>query len=92
MKKSRIQEPKLFEITNELSKDKSDHSLKYVFREIRDYFAGNVTGITRDEQIAQNLMRIIFCKLYTELKGDSKNALLVAKSDEIKLHIDNLFN
>jgi type I restriction enzyme M protein len=91
MKKSRIQEPKLFEITNELSKDKSDHSLKYVFLEIRDYFAGNVTGITRDEQIAQNLMRIIFCKLYTELKGDSKNALLVAKSDEIKLHIDNLF-
>ena len=50
--------------------------LKDSFREIRDYFAGNVTGITRDEEIAKNLMRIIFCKLYVEKntkKSISKN-------------------
>ena len=25
------------------------NNLKIIFREVRDYFAGNVTGITRDE-------------------------------------------
>ena len=42
------------------------NNLKVVFREIRDYFAGNVTGITRDESIAQNMMRLLFCKIYDE--------------------------
>ena len=36
------------------------NNLKLIFREIRDYFAGNVTGITRDEKIAQNIMRLLF--------------------------------
>lgn len=42
------------------------NNLKAIFREIRDYFAGNVTGITRDEKIAQNIMRLLFCKIYDE--------------------------
>ncbi len=42
------------------------NNLKVVFRELRDYFAGNVTGITRDEKIAQNIMRLLFCKIYDE--------------------------
>lgn len=42
------------------------NNLKDVFREIRDYFAGNVTGITRDESIVQNMMRLLFCKIYDE--------------------------
>ena len=42
------------------------NNLKIIFREIRDYFAGNVTGITRDEKIAQNMMRLLFCKIYDE--------------------------
>lgn len=42
------------------------NNLKTVFHEIRNYFAGNVTGITRDETIAQNIMRLLFCKLYDE--------------------------
>ncbi|MDR1497293.1 MAG: N-6 DNA methylase [Puniceicoccales bacterium] len=41
-------------------------NLKGVFREVRDYFAGNVTGITRDEKIAQNIMRLLFCKIFDE--------------------------
>ena len=40
------------------------NNLKEIFRDIRDYFAGNVTGITRDEKIAQNIMRLLFCKIY----------------------------
>ncbi len=42
------------------------NNLKIIFREIRDYFAGNVTGITRDEKIAQNIMRLLFCKIFDE--------------------------
>jgi len=42
------------------------NNLKLIFREIRDYFAGNITGITRDEKIAQNIMRLLFCKIYDE--------------------------
>ena len=42
------------------------NNLKLIFREIRDYFAGNVTGITRDEKIAQNIMLLLFCKIYDE--------------------------
>jgi type I restriction enzyme M protein len=51
------------------------NNLKIVFREIRDYFAGNVTGITRDEKIAQNIMRILFCKIYDE-KNTAENELI----------------
>ena len=46
------------------------NNLKLIFREIRDYFAGNVTGITRDEKIAQNIMRLLFCKIYDEKNSD----------------------
>jgi type I restriction enzyme M protein len=42
------------------------NNLKIIFRDVRDYFAGNVTGITRDEKIAQNIMRLLFCKIYDE--------------------------
>jgi len=42
------------------------NNLKVILRELRDYFAGNVTGITRDEKIAQNIMRLLFCKIYDE--------------------------
>ncbi|MCP4111214.1 MAG: N-6 DNA methylase, partial [Desulfobacteraceae bacterium] len=42
------------------------NNLKVVFREIRDYFAGNVTGITRDEKVARNIINLLLCKIYDE--------------------------
>lgn len=51
------------------------NNLKIVFREIRDYFAGNVTGISRDETIAQNIMRLLFCKIFDE-KNKQENELV----------------
>ena len=48
------------------------NNLKTVFREVRDYFAGNVTGITRDEKIAQNIMRLLFCKIFDEKTKNSE--------------------
>ena len=59
----------------------SENNLKSLFRDIRDYFAGNVTGISRDETIAQNIMRILFCKIFIELEMPSEY-----------LHLDTLEN
>ena len=73
------------------------HNLKTIFNEIRDYFAGNVTGITRDEIIAQNIMRLLFCKIYDE-KYKTENDLVeffILNTDSpisLKIRVDNLFN
>ena len=70
------------------------NNLKLIFREIRDYFAGNVTGITRDEKIAQNIMRLLFCKIYDE--KNSRNIIEFSNRpdenyDLFQRRIDDLF-
>lgn len=71
------------------------NNLKFIFREIRDYFAGNVTGITRDEKIAQNIIRLLFCKIYDERISEGA-AEFANRPDEnvnhLKVRINNLFN
>jgi len=42
-------------------------NLKAVFNDIRNHLAGNVTGITRDEAIAQEIINLLFCKIYDEI-------------------------
>ncbi|WP_081081030.1 restriction endonuclease subunit M [Burkholderia territorii] len=42
-------------------------NLKAVFRDIRNHLAGNTTGITRDQDLAQEIMAILFCKIFDEL-------------------------
>jgi len=58
------------------------YNLKIVFREIRDYFAGNVTGISRDEKIAQNIMRILFCKIFDEKNKKNDELVEIANRPE----------
>ena len=41
--------------------------LKVVFRDLRNHLAGNVTGITRDEALAQQIINLLFCKIYDEI-------------------------
>ncbi len=41
-------------------------NLKSVFRTIRNYLAANAVGITRDEVFAQQLINLLFCKIYDE--------------------------
>lgn len=41
-------------------------NLKPSFRAIRNYLAANAVGITRDEVFAQQLINLIFCKIYDE--------------------------
>jgi type I restriction enzyme M protein len=42
-------------------------NLKAVFNDIRNHLAGNITGITRDESIAQEIINLLFCKIYDEV-------------------------
>jgi type I restriction enzyme M protein len=42
-------------------------NLKAVFRDIRNYLAGNATGITRDQELAQEIMSVLLCKIHDEL-------------------------
>lgn len=81
-------------------------NLKLVFREIRDYFAGNVTGITRDETIAENFIKILFCKIYDEKSRNNtvefsnkpnENPKLLEERiiklfNKVKLNFPNIFN
>lgn len=74
----------------------SINNLKSIFREIRDYFAGNVTGITRDEKIAQNIMRLLFCKIYDELQTSENDLVEFGNRPneditEFNSRINNLF-
>jgi type I restriction enzyme M protein len=41
-------------------------NLKAVFKTMRNYLAANAVGITRDEIFAQQLINLIFCKIYDE--------------------------
>ncbi|MDQ7979137.1 type I restriction enzyme HsdR N-terminal domain-containing protein [Paraburkholderia sp. SARCC-3016] len=45
---------------------RSATNLKSIFKVIRNYLAANAVGITRDEVFAQQLINLIFCKIYDE--------------------------
>jgi type I restriction enzyme M protein len=45
---------------------KPTHNLKATFKAIRNYLAANTVGATRDEVLAQQLINLIFCKIYDE--------------------------
>ena len=42
-------------------------NLKSIFRTIRNYLAANAVGITRDEKFAQQIINLVFCKIYDEM-------------------------
>ena len=42
-------------------------NLKSAFRDVRNHLAGNTTGITRDQQLAQEMIALLFCKIFDEL-------------------------
>ncbi len=71
-------------------------NLKSVFKTIRNYLAANAVGITRDEVFAQQLINLIFCKIYDErftIKDDivTFRAGTGEKDKDVKKRIVNLF-
>ena len=43
---------------------RSSHNLKLIFNTIRNHLAGNAVGTTRDEELARQLINLIFCKIF----------------------------
>jgi len=71
-------------------------NLKAVFNDIRNHLAGNVTGITRDEAIAQEIINLLFCKIYDEMNTPAEEQVTFRagvheSSDDVKNRIINLF-
>jgi type I restriction enzyme M protein len=48
-------------------------NLKATFKDIRNHLAGNTTGITRDQSLAQEIMALLFCKIFDELDTGPKD-------------------
>ena len=72
------------------------HNLKNVFRSIRNYLAANAVGITRDEVFAQQMINLIFCKIYDERFTKSEDTVHFragAKEDinSVRERIEHLF-
>lgn len=73
------------------------HNLKVIFKAIRNHLAGNTVGATRDEILAQQLINIIFCKIYDErfTRPDeivSFRAGINESSEEVANRIKKIFN
>ncbi|MCK4357241.1 MAG: N-6 DNA methylase [Candidatus Cloacimonetes bacterium] len=75
---------------------KVPHNLKHTFKAIRNHLAANTIGATRDEVLAQQLINLIFCKIYDEKFTEPEDMVtfragLQEKPKEIKERILNLF-
>ena len=73
------------------------HNLKAIFKSIRNHLAANTVGATRDEVLAQQLINIIFCKIYDE-KYTAPNDIVKfragidEKPKDVEKRILDLFN
>lgn len=72
------------------------HNLKSTFKAIRNYLAANTVGATRDEVLAQQLINVIFCKIYDE-RFTSPDSIVNfrsgvnEKSDDVKERLLKIF-
>ncbi|MEM5777421.1 MAG: N-6 DNA methylase [Candidatus Aenigmatarchaeota archaeon] len=89
---------RLEDIGNFKRKDlKPTHNLKAIFKAIRNYLAANAVGVTRDEVLAQQLINIIFCKIYDEKFTNPEEEVnfragIDEDVDEVKKRVIGLFN
>lgn len=72
------------------------HNLKSIFSEIRGWIVAN-GNITRDSEIASQIMLLILCKIYDERFTEDVSPLMFRASlkdsdDDIRFRIDTLFN
>ena len=72
-------------------------ALKIKFEDIRNYLAGNAIGITNDLDFAQQIINLLFCKIYDEIhtKPDDKvefRAGAEERASDVKNRIVSIFN
>jgi type I restriction enzyme M protein len=86
------------DIGNKKRRDlKPTHNLRSTFKAIRNHLAANTVGATRDEVLAQQLINLIFCKIYDERFTEPDDTVKFRASiqedpDKIKKRIDALFH
>lgn len=71
-------------------------NLKAIFKDMRNHLAGNITGITRDEAIAEQIINLLFCKIYDEINTDLEEEItfrvgISEPKDAVKKRINELF-
>jgi len=76
---------------------KATHNLKAIFKSIRNHLAANTIGATRDEVLAQQLINLIFCKLYDEKYTAVDDIIrfragVEESSEDIKNRIKSIFD
>ncbi|MHA2060112.1 MAG: N-6 DNA methylase [Candidatus Ranarchaeia archaeon] len=71
---------------------KKPTNLKPIFQQIRNHFAGNLAGITRDEIIAREMNKIILTKIYDEIhtKPSGFVAFSVGRNDNPEIVKDRI--
>ncbi|MBI4534743.1 MAG: restriction endonuclease subunit M, partial [Ignavibacteriae bacterium] len=72
------------------------NNLKAVFKDIRNQLAGSMTGITRDQELAPQIIILLFCKIYDELNRPpdeivSFRAGIGESAEDVFKRIDSLF-
>ena len=76
---------------------KATLSLKTIFKSIRNYLAANAIGATTDDVLAQQLINIIFCKIYDERFTDPDDVVafhvgIEESPDVVKNRICRIFD
>ncbi|MCE2507168.1 MAG: type I restriction enzyme HsdR N-terminal domain-containing protein [Nitrosopumilaceae archaeon] len=71
-------------------------NLKSVFKDIRNHLVGMTTGITRDEALAQEIINVLFCKIWDELYTNPDDMVTVRAGiddtvTDVKQRISDLF-
>ena len=71
-------------------------NLKAIFNDMRNHLAGNITGITRDEAIAEQIINLLFCKIYDEINTNLDEEVtfrvgINEPKDQVKKRIIDLF-
>ncbi len=73
------------------------HNLKATFKAIRNFLAANAIGATRDEVLAQQLINLIFCKIFDERFTAPKSTVrfrvgLKESNSDVRARIEKLFS
>jgi type I restriction enzyme M protein len=75
---------------------RSPHNLKRLFQIIRNHLAGNAGSTTRDEELARQLINLVFCKIYDEKFTDLEAAVefragVDEPNDKVRGRIESIF-
>jgi len=77
-------------IDNQLTLFRNPRTPKEVFRDIRNFLAGQFVGATRDDSLLDEVLKCLFCKLLIE-KGEAKPPDVNAEPFDLAKQIRSIF-